>query len=40
MAAGAYQLPALRAGDALFAGEDRVAEAAAAARLHAAVLER
>jgi 2-hydroxychromene-2-carboxylate isomerase len=34
--AGADMLPALRVGSALFWGEERVAEAAAAARLHAA----
>ena len=36
LAAGANRLPALRVGRALFWGEDRVAEAAAAARLEAA----
>jgi 2-hydroxychromene-2-carboxylate isomerase len=36
LAAGADTLPALRVGRALFWGEQRVAEAAAAARLHAA----
>jgi 2-hydroxychromene-2-carboxylate isomerase len=36
LAAGADRLPALRVGRALFWGEDRVAEAASAARLHAA----
>jgi 2-hydroxychromene-2-carboxylate isomerase len=36
LAAGADMLPALRVGSALFWGEQRVAEAAAAARLHAA----
>jgi hypothetical protein len=33
-------LPALRVGRALFWGEQRVAEAAAAARLHAAAISR
>jgi hypothetical protein len=33
-------LPALRVGRALFAGEERVAEAAAAARMHAAAIGR
>ena len=37
LAAGADRLPALRVGRALFWGEDRVAEAAAAARVQAAV---
>lgn len=36
LSVGADRLPALRVGRALFWGEDRVAEAAAAARLHAA----
>jgi 2-hydroxychromene-2-carboxylate isomerase len=36
LAAGADMLPALRVGRALFWGEERVAEAAAAARMHAA----
>jgi 2-hydroxychromene-2-carboxylate isomerase len=36
LAAGADMLPALRVGRALFAGEERIAEAAAAARMHAA----
>ncbi len=36
LAAGADMLPALRVGRSLFWGEQRVAEAAAAARLHAA----
>lgn len=36
LAAGADLLPALRVGRALFWGEERVAEAAAAARMHAA----
>jgi 2-hydroxychromene-2-carboxylate isomerase len=36
LAAGADTLPALRVGRALFWGEERVAEAAAAARMHAA----
>jgi 2-hydroxychromene-2-carboxylate isomerase len=36
LAAGADMLPALRVGHALFAGEERVGEAAAAARMHAA----
>jgi 2-hydroxychromene-2-carboxylate isomerase len=36
LAAGADRLPALRVGRALFWGEERVAEAAAAARQHAA----
>jgi hypothetical protein len=40
LAAGADRLPALRVGRALFWGEERVAEAAAAARLHAAVATR
>jgi 2-hydroxychromene-2-carboxylate isomerase len=40
LAAGADRLPALRVGRALFWGEERVAEAAAAARLHAAASER
>jgi 2-hydroxychromene-2-carboxylate isomerase len=39
LAAGADRLPALRVGRALFWGEQRVAEAAAAARLHAAASE-
>jgi 2-hydroxychromene-2-carboxylate isomerase len=38
LAAGADRLPALRVGRALFWGEDRVAEAVAAARLHAAAV--
>jgi 2-hydroxychromene-2-carboxylate isomerase len=36
LAAGADRLPALRVGRSLFWGEEKVAEAAAAARLHAA----
>jgi 2-hydroxychromene-2-carboxylate isomerase len=36
LAEGADMLPALRVGRALFSGEERVAEAAAAARMHAA----
>ena len=36
LAAGADRLPALRVGQSLFSGEDRVAEAAAAARMRAA----
>lgn len=36
LAAGADRLPALRVGRSLFWGEERVAEAAAAARMHAA----
>jgi 2-hydroxychromene-2-carboxylate isomerase len=40
LAAGADMLPALRVGRALFWGEQRVAEAAAAARLHAAAISR
>jgi len=40
LAAGADMLPALRVGRALFWGEERVAEAAAAARLHAAATGR
>jgi 2-hydroxychromene-2-carboxylate isomerase len=38
LAAGADRLPALRVGRALFWGEDRIAEAASAARLHAAAV--
>jgi 2-hydroxychromene-2-carboxylate isomerase len=40
LAAGADMLPALRVGRALFSGEERVAEAAAAARMHAAAIRR
>jgi 2-hydroxychromene-2-carboxylate isomerase len=40
LAAGADMLPALRVGRALFSGEERVAEAAAAARMHAAAISR
>jgi 2-hydroxychromene-2-carboxylate isomerase len=40
LAAGADMLPALRVGRALFSGEERVAEAAAAARMHAAAIGR
>jgi 2-hydroxychromene-2-carboxylate isomerase len=40
LAAGADMLPALRVGNALFWGEERVAEAAAAARMHAAAISR
>jgi 2-hydroxychromene-2-carboxylate isomerase len=40
LAAGADMLPALRVGRALFSGEERVAEAAAAARMHAAASGR
>jgi 2-hydroxychromene-2-carboxylate isomerase len=40
LAAGADMLPALRVGRALFAGEERIAEAAAAARMHAAASGR
>jgi 2-hydroxychromene-2-carboxylate isomerase len=40
LAAGADMLPALRVGRALFAGEERVGEAAAAARMHAAAIGR
>jgi 2-hydroxychromene-2-carboxylate isomerase len=40
LAAGADMLPALRVGRALFWGEQRVAEAAAAARMHAAASVR
>ena len=40
LAAGADVLPALRVGRALFWGEQRVAEAAAAARMHAAASGR
>jgi 2-hydroxychromene-2-carboxylate isomerase len=40
LAAGADMLPALRVGRALFAGEERVADAAAAARMHAAAIGR
>jgi 2-hydroxychromene-2-carboxylate isomerase len=38
LAAGADMLPALRVGRSLFWGEQRVAEAAAAARMHAAAI--
>src|SRR6185295_3229947 len=37
-AAGADRLPALRIGRSLFWGEEKVAEAAAAARMHAAAM--
>jgi 2-hydroxychromene-2-carboxylate isomerase len=40
LAAGADMLPALRVGNALFWGEERVAEAAAAARMHTAASGR
>jgi 2-hydroxychromene-2-carboxylate isomerase len=40
LSAGADMLPALRVGNALFWGEERVAEAAAAARMHAAAIGR
>jgi 2-hydroxychromene-2-carboxylate isomerase len=40
LAAGADMLPALRVGRALFWGEERVAEAAAAARMHSAAVGR
>jgi 2-hydroxychromene-2-carboxylate isomerase len=40
LAAGADRLPALRIGRSLFWGEEKVAEAAAAARLHAAQTAR
>ena len=40
LAAGADRLPALRVGRSLFWGEEKVAEAAAAARLHAAAATR
>jgi hypothetical protein len=40
LAAGADRLPALRVGRSLFWGENRVAEAAAAARHQAAVAAR
>lgn len=40
LAAGADRLPALSVGPALFWGEERVAEAAAAARMHAAASGR
>jgi 2-hydroxychromene-2-carboxylate isomerase len=40
LAAGADMLPALRVGHSLFSGEERVAEASAAARLHAAAIGR
>ena len=40
MAVGADRLPALRVGRSLYWGEERVAEAAAAARLHSAAAVR
>ena len=40
LAAGADRLPALRVGRSLFWGEEKVAEAAAAARLHASAATR